>query len=187
MLDTIVGTLVDRCIQLVERRQQRKRLLLEEHIDPLMDAFEKVHSSYLMSFQELRAAASSDRRDVKHLLEQLKIDSRFSMGDRVVMLDGLKSEKLADEPTLVAAIRKYMWMAEPYTCGLPEFERWFNPMRGRLGREWLMHLIEDPRVDGVYARGQVVEEIDYVVERLQESYGEVIAAYKKVRHEMLGV
>lgn len=54
MIVDLVEKLADRLIQLLKYKQEKRKELLKEHVIPLFEEFEHVHSAYLESFSRYR-------------------------------------------------------------------------------------------------------------------------------------
>jgi hypothetical protein len=80
MLD-LIGTLVDKLIQLVKQRQETNRKLHDDFLAPILADFEKLHQDYLTSFRAYRLAIESERGafDSTHpLIAKIEQDSLYS-------------------------------------------------------------------------------------------------------------
>jgi len=53
MLD-LIFRLIDRCIQLAEKRREQNRSIHQDFIEPILADFETVHADYITSFSEYR-------------------------------------------------------------------------------------------------------------------------------------
>lgn len=61
MLIDLLDKLIDRCIQLVERREKQDHDLYSDFVTPTLDIFEKIHKNYLETFIEYKHILESDK------------------------------------------------------------------------------------------------------------------------------
>jgi hypothetical protein len=52
MIVELAEKLIDRCIQLLRARQDKKRALLADFVEPLMTTFDELHNLYVRTFRE---------------------------------------------------------------------------------------------------------------------------------------
>src|SRR4051812_32686127 len=84
-----VTKLIDYCVKLVTYRQDSKRRVFEECIQPLFDQFEIVHRGYLESAAAYGALIRSSREafNEEHpLLRRIEDDASLTASDRMKLL-----------------------------------------------------------------------------------------------------
>jgi hypothetical protein len=82
--------LIDRCIQLLSVRQERRSRILADHVVPIYAGFEAVHRDYLKSFETYRAIlAATDSFDADHLLFDAVVKDHVFTQDMRAKLDAM--------------------------------------------------------------------------------------------------
>ncbi len=108
---SLIKPLFDAILQLATFLKSADKEKLKEHVDPVFQAFEAVHTKYLNSFAEYRGLlqASIDPVELRHsIIERIRRDNLFSDHERsrVLQISGA-----TEDPQLlgfIAAIRDYL-------------------------------------------------------------------------------
>ena len=74
---SVLGDVIDRLIQFIERRERLDRELYEDRVVPLMTAVDALHGDYLQAFRRYRDAIAA-KVDLPTLIQNIGTDSLFS-------------------------------------------------------------------------------------------------------------
>ena len=80
MIDVLLGSLADRVIALLKRREEVDKTVFDQAVKPAMDDLEKLHSTYLARFEQYRAqveAATPQDWSPTALLERIRRDALY--------------------------------------------------------------------------------------------------------------
>jgi DNA-binding protein H-NS len=185
MIDLIVK-LIEKCIQLVQQRQEANRKLYTDFVEPAISDFEKVHQNYLETFKQYREMLTSDSTPInsKHpVLQKLEQDINFSAHLRT-KLTALHQFK--DDPvfgTFIMRIVQYTEGGEMSKIITLKGRRLFNTPRSAtivgLSQLFNSEQSEDEK------RAQALALMDKVIEELQWAYGQVIEEQLKLKRQTL--
>jgi hypothetical protein len=114
MIIDLVDKLANRLIQLLTYKQEKRAELLEKHITPVFEEFERVHSAYLESFSRYRdQILNAQTADwIPSLQAMLRKDNLFSANTRS------KIRRMAQAG--------FYDIKEPFVTGICEYERTFG-------------------------------------------------------------
>ena len=80
MIDVLLGSLADRVISLLKRREEVDKALFDQTVKPAMDDLEKLHATYLDRFAQYRAlveAATPQDWSPTALLDRIRRDALY--------------------------------------------------------------------------------------------------------------
>jgi hypothetical protein len=80
MIDVLLGSLADRVISLLKRREEVDKALFDQTVKPAMDDLEKLHATYLERFAQYRAlveAATPQDWSPAALIERIRRDALY--------------------------------------------------------------------------------------------------------------
>jgi hypothetical protein len=104
--------LVDRCLQLLKARRDRRRSLLADHVEPIMTTFEQLHGIYVTTFREAHEAISNAPDPISKtnsIGENLLRESLFTSDKRILLLSSSINLRDYDElSALVESINSYL-------------------------------------------------------------------------------
>jgi hypothetical protein len=117
MIVDIVDKLIDRCLQLIQRREDQNKQLLEEFAVPAYDDFEELHKDYIESFKSYRKSFHEDNHPLtldNPIFEQIREDSLFSaeLRSKVIALQDFQKDPIVGG--FIQAIAIYVLGQERY-------------------------------------------------------------------------
>ena len=190
MIDVLLGSLVDRVISLLKRREEVDKALFDHTVKPAMDDLEKLHATYLDRFAQYRAlveAATPQDWSPEALLARIRRDALYGAAGES-WLSQLNAVELghatADE--FLREVVGYLTSAQAMLA-LP---------KGRpVAREEFATQIVLPHIEGFLAgftapaseedvRNQqafILRTIDRIVSLLQQKHARVVGEFWKAR------
>lgn len=195
MIDTVFR-LVDRCIELVKRRQETDKATYCNFVTPAIQDLELVHRDYLASFKKYRKmiAGTTGSFESKHpVIDAIQSDALFSgdLRSKLYALHPLMNDPVVGQ--LIAAIEKYLkgaandpighWTeADGSYCGISirGNNNYIRTASGN-GLEALFESWDDDQ--GKQKRA--LQLLDTNVGRLQERYGAVMREHLSLKQRLL--
>jgi hypothetical protein len=181
MILDLLTKLVDRCVELVKRREELHRALFEDFVDPIQKDFEAVHNNYLETFRNYRELVKTTNHafdDTHPVFDSIKADSLFSAGMRaqVQQLHSLKSHGLLEK--FLGAISNYLGgtLMPIITC--PP-----NAVRSRLATDLYFIFVKSGTIEE--RRKSAIKMLDAHVAKIQRDYAEEITEFNTLKSLLL--
>ncbi len=111
MLVDLFDKLINRCIQLAERREKARKHLFDDFISPIYQEFEAIHNEYIQSFRRYRELIKSSKTPLRKnspILDLVREDLLFTSGQRAKVIELLR---FSNEPAVgqfISAIHSYL-------------------------------------------------------------------------------
>lgn len=203
--------LIDRCIQLIKQRQERRRNVFNDYVGPTYSDFMKLHKNYLESFRKYRAAIEVSQLplDVRHpVFSEICSDSLFTKNYRAKLW---QIEPIFRDTTVgpfTFAIFRYLVCisslvsgissSEPRSLGtkgisILESDISIEPRFGTLDITNVPRMVAFDslteifmsRLDDAEKRKEAMGYIDLIVQFLQNEHESVTTSYLLLKSELL--
>lgn len=201
----LVMKLIDRCIELVKRREEQDHFLFEKFVAPAFADFEKVHEAYIDSMIKYREMIrdSTKELDPKHPVFQEILTDRLLTRGLKVKVESLKHYP-PDAVTAPFINDILIYLRTPYArdqAGMMASAHsgpgaWMSPISAdffRMACSPMSMLYIDfynlfagyARRDPDVKREEAVRLVDFAISQRQVGYGEVLREFRKLEAKLL--
>lgn len=117
----LLSNLIDRIIQLVRYRQERRKCEFVNFIEPIWIDFQKVHEQYLISFKEYRSIIKDVKSSYEFIIDKIKEDILFNEGCRkkIYALSGLN--EIEDYEKIDDSTQRFIYCVYKYLTNQDDF------------------------------------------------------------------
>jgi hypothetical protein len=189
MLIDLLDKLIDRCIQLAQRREKQDRDLYSELLSPALDEFERIHKNYIDTFVAYKAmlngkdnALTQDHPIFNKLVEDSQ--SSFDLRAKVMAL-----REYTTDPILGRFIHRMCNYIMGQQIGIQVLEEGepmrLNAPRGKFSRGLKTIFVETS--DENTKRLESIALLNYVMGDLQDNYQLVMDEHVRVKAKLLGL
>jgi len=190
MIDLLLGSLADRVISLLRRREEVDKALFDQAVKPAMDDLEKLHASYLDRFGQYRAlveAATPEGWSPLALLERMQRDALYGAADeaRLAQLNAIQLGHAAADAFLREVVG-YLASAQAMLTLPPDRPVARDEFTTRIVRPHIVAFLASrtaPFSEQDIRRQQsfILATIDETVDLLQTKHSRVVGEFWKAR------
>jgi hypothetical protein len=205
--------LLEKCIELVKKKEELSAKEFKDFVEPLFDSFEKVHAEYTRAFAGYRTRLAKGEESLSDIAAAIESDNILTAGQRINTLELAKFNPSSSARQLIEAIRDYLLDPSEsvmlnadgvYPIGGQIFRRSLaGELRAIENEEWhyffdrqgtglmepICELVEAQVVKhgslSAYKKSKAIDSLDSVTLRMQKAYQRASGAYAQLRARLL--